>query len=71
MAKGGPEAAGPQERPGLDFWQGRTPQGFIVNVPLGAPPPSLERGWQGALLPVRVESAAKHSLRGSRAGEAW
>ena len=69
-----------------EYWQGRTPQGFIVNVPLGAyPPRSGDRpdgwpggrpdgrpnGWLGALVPVRIDEAARHSLKGTRIGDPW
>ncbi|MDL2290991.1 tRNA (N6-isopentenyl adenosine(37)-C2)-methylthiotransferase MiaB [Desulfovibrio sp. OttesenSCG-928-F20] len=61
---------GKSRRGAAMYWQGRTPQGFIVNVALGAPPDQA-RGWLGALVPVRIDAAAKHSLRGSPTGEPW
>ncbi|MDL2315977.1 tRNA (N6-isopentenyl adenosine(37)-C2)-methylthiotransferase MiaB [Desulfovibrio sp. OttesenSCG-928-A18] len=57
----------------LESWQGRTAEGFIVNVTL----PSRQGrdfrsgGWQGAMLPVRIEAAARHSLKGRQAGAPW
>ena len=54
-------------------WQGKTPEGFIVNVNLPSEPDitTLTRGWEGAMLPVRIEAAARHSLKGSQAGAPW
>ena len=58
-------------------WQGKTPEGFIVNVPLppagtcphhGTAPQAtgLQTGtWKGVLLPVSIDAAARHSLKGS------
>lgn len=50
--------------------QGKTPHGLIVNVPL----PEKSAGgtdWMGAILPVRIEAAARHSLKGKQIGEPW
>ncbi len=63
-------------------WQGKTPHGLIVNVSLPdlpgpeeqpgpTTPGGREKGWEGALLPVRIEVAARHSLKGRQAGEPW
>jgi hypothetical protein len=49
-------------------WQGKTPHGLIVHVPL---PPRGEDGWKGVLLPVSIEAATKHSLQGKQAGAPW
>jgi tRNA-2-methylthio-N6-dimethylallyladenosine synthase len=49
-------------------WQGKTPHGLIVHVPL---PPCGEDGWRGVLLPVSIEAATKHSLQGKQAGAPW
>ena len=64
-------------------WQGKTSEGFIVNVPL---PPAHDcpgsgdtprmagvqpKGWKGALLPVTIDAAARHSLKGSQKGASW
>jgi len=56
-----------------EAWQGKTPHGVIVNVNLDPRPAGnyLARGWEGAMLPVRIEAAAKHSLKGVQAGEPW
>lgn len=67
---------GPFPAPGaprLESWQGKTPQGFIVNVELEPRPEGRFAlgGWQGALLPVRIEAAARHSLKGRQAGIPW
>lgn len=57
---------------GVECWQGRTAQGFIVNVELpSAPEQGARRGWQGAMLPVRIEAAARHSLKGRQTGVPW
>ena len=50
-------------------WQGKTPQGFIVNVPLAPRPGGA--GWEGAVVPAFIESAARHSLKGRQAGAPW
>jgi len=55
----------------LESWQGKTPQGFIVNVELPARPGPEGSGWLGAMLPVRIDAAARHSLKGSQAGAPW
>lgn len=57
----------------LEAWQGKTPQGFIVNVNLAGEPVGNypARGWEGAMLPVRIEASAKHSLKGIQAGTPW
>ncbi|MDR2161863.1 MAG: tRNA (N6-isopentenyl adenosine(37)-C2)-methylthiotransferase MiaB [Desulfovibrio sp.] len=45
---------------GLESWQGRTPHGLLVHVPL----PRRERGgWKGSLLPVAVVEAGRHCLK--------
>ncbi|MDR1359674.1 MAG: tRNA (N6-isopentenyl adenosine(37)-C2)-methylthiotransferase MiaB [Deltaproteobacteria bacterium] len=49
-------------------WQGKTPHGLIVHVPL---PPRGEDGWRGVLVPVSVQAATKHSLQGIQAGAPW
>lgn len=56
-----------------EAWQGKTPQGIIVNVNLAARPVGNypARGWEGAMLPVRIEAAARHSLKGVQAGAPW
>lgn len=55
-----------------ESWQGKTPQGLIVNIHLpGAAPGVRPGGWEGLLLPVRIESVAKHSLKGIQAGAPW
>ena len=69
------------DRPGPDAraaehneaWQGKTPQGFTVNVGLAPSPGGNHRsdGWEGAIVPVRVEAAARHSLKGKQAGAPW
>ena len=50
-------------------WQGKTPQGFIVNVPLAPRPDGA--GWEGAMVPAFIEAAARHSLKGRQAGAPW
>ena len=57
----------------LEAWQGKTRQGIIVNVNLAGGPVGNypAGGWEGAMLPVRIEAAAKHSLKGVQAGEPW
>ena len=57
----------------LESWQGKTPEGFIVNVELEPRPEGrfAAGGWRGALLPVRIEAAARHSLKGRQAGTPW
>ena len=57
----------------IESWQGKTPEGFIVNVNLPSEPDNnfLARGWEGAMLPVRIEAAARHSLKGTQAGVPW
>jgi tRNA-2-methylthio-N6-dimethylallyladenosine synthase len=56
--------------PGEESWQGKTAQGFLVNVTI--PPVRKDRdGWRGAMLPVRIEAAARHSLKGRQAGAPW
>ena len=69
-------------------WQGKTPEGFIVNVPLpplvaqttpGQEPasgdcPEAESwpvSWKGAMVPVSIDAAARHSLKGSQKGAPW
>lgn len=66
------EASRQGEAP-FEAWQGKTPQGIIVNVNLALEPVGNypARGWEGAMLPVRIEAAAKHSLKGVQAGEPW
>ncbi|MDR2125081.1 MAG: tRNA (N6-isopentenyl adenosine(37)-C2)-methylthiotransferase MiaB [Desulfovibrio sp.] len=51
-------------------WVGRTPHGFIVNVVTesASDAPYTQGGLLGAMLPVRIESAARHSLKGRQAG---
>ena len=58
---------------GDESWQGKTPQGFIVNVPLSPCPDGNHRsgGWEGAVVPVCIEAAARHSLKGRQAGAPW
>ncbi|MDR2744027.1 MAG: tRNA (N6-isopentenyl adenosine(37)-C2)-methylthiotransferase MiaB [Desulfovibrio sp.] len=51
---------------GWEAWHGRTPHGFIVNVMLEAKSRPAREGWLGAMLPVRIEAAAKHSLKGTQ-----
>lgn len=53
----------------FESWQGKTPQGFIVNVEL--PARQGGAGWSGAMLPVRIDAAARHSLKGRQAGAPW
>ena len=63
--------------PSVESWQGRTPQGFIVNVELAARPENPgwtgggTSGWLGAMLPVRIDGAARHSLKGRQTGAPW
>jgi tRNA-2-methylthio-N6-dimethylallyladenosine synthase len=54
-----------------ESWQGKTPQGYIVNVPLAPRGNGCPDGWKGAVLPVRIEAAARHSLKGRQAGAPW
>jgi len=60
---------------GWESWQGKTGHGLIVNVSL--PPPGQASGreghctWAGAMAPVSIEAAARHSLKGKLAGTAW
>ncbi len=56
---------------GLESWQGKTPQGFIVNVELPARSETETSGWLGAMLPVHIDAAARHSLKGRQAGDPW
>ena len=67
----GPAGAGPADRD--ESWQGKTPQGFIVNVPLAPCPDGNRRsgGWEGAMVSVVIEAAARHSLKGRQAGAPW
>ncbi|MDR1489048.1 MAG: tRNA (N6-isopentenyl adenosine(37)-C2)-methylthiotransferase MiaB [Desulfovibrio sp.] len=58
----------PTPAAGWEAWYGRTPHGFIVNVMLETKLPPSREGWLGAMLPVRIEAAAKHSLKGTQAG---
>ena len=58
----------PDRREAAQSWQGKTPHGLIVHVPL---PPRSEGGWKGVLLPVSIEAATKHSLQGKQAGAPW
>lgn len=62
-----------REKLPYESWQGKTPEGFIVNVNLPSEPNimTLTRGWEGAMLPVRIEAAARHSLKGTQAGAPW
>ena len=56
---------------GYESWQGKTPQGLIVNVEL---PRRSDRGrleWPGAMVPVVIDAAARHSLKGRQAGAPW
>jgi tRNA-2-methylthio-N6-dimethylallyladenosine synthase len=55
----------------FESWQGKTPQGFIVNVELPAHPGPERAGWRGAMLPVRIDGIARHSLKGRQAGAPW
>ncbi|MDR0338967.1 MAG: tRNA (N6-isopentenyl adenosine(37)-C2)-methylthiotransferase MiaB [Desulfovibrio sp.] len=73
-----PDARAPQPTGDGCFWQGKTPQGFIVNVRLDGAPDAgrpardgLCDAWLGAMVPVRIEEAAKHSLKGRQAGAPW
>ena len=52
-----------------EAWQGKTSQGFIVNVPLAPRPDGA--GWEGAMVPAFIEAAARHSLKGRQAGAPW
>ena len=56
-----------------ESWQGKTPHGHIVNVTLAPRPEGNYRtgGWEGALIPVHIEAAARHSLKGKQAGGPW
>lgn len=69
--KGMPFPAAEKEAQRDEAWQGRTPQGFIVNVALGARVEGPSGGWEGAIAPVRIEAAAKHSLKGKQVGAPW
>jgi tRNA-2-methylthio-N6-dimethylallyladenosine synthase len=69
-----PEPGGEKSLFGLspteESWQGKTAQGFLVNVTI--PPARKDRdGWRGAMLPVRIEAAARHSLKARQAGAPW
>jgi tRNA-2-methylthio-N6-dimethylallyladenosine synthase len=65
--------AAPSGGGGGEAWTGRTPHGFIVNVvpEKGSDAPFAEGGLRGAMLPVRIESAARRSLKGVQAGRPW
>ncbi|MDR3176421.1 MAG: tRNA (N6-isopentenyl adenosine(37)-C2)-methylthiotransferase MiaB [Desulfovibrio sp.] len=67
---GSDRSAGVRSMPaeGWESWHGRTPHGFIVNVMLEAKSRPSGEDWRGAVLPVRIEAAAKHSLKGAQAG---
>lgn len=59
---------------GWDSWQGRTGSGFIVNLSL----PTFKevencsrKNWTGSILPVEIEAAARHSLKGKIVGNPW
>lgn len=55
-----------------ESWQGKTPHGLIVNIHLPCAGSGVRYGgWEGLLLPVHIESAAKHSLKGTQAGAPW
>jgi tRNA-2-methylthio-N6-dimethylallyladenosine synthase len=70
--------AAPAQDLAAEAWQGKTPHGVIVNVNLAPQPGNayydirgMRREWEGAMLPVRIESAARHSLKGRQAGAPW
>lgn len=65
----GPEKEARPDRP--ESWQGKTSHGFIVNVELEARHSDSRDGWLGAMLPVTIEAAARHSLKGRQAGAPW
>ena len=70
----GPQPATAKRAANTDeAWQGKTPQGFIVNVPLASCSGGNSRldGWEGAMVPVCIEAAARHSLKGRQAGAPW
>jgi len=56
---------------GYESWQGKTPQGLIVNVELPHRPGPGRPEWPGAMLPVVIDAAARHSLKGHQAGAPW
>lgn len=72
-------AAGPVSERGMcsgapvESWQGKTARGIIVNVELESRPDArfTQGGWRGAMLPVRIEAAARHSLKGRPTGAPW
>lgn len=59
--------------PDREAWQGKTEHGIIVNVELPRKEAMrfAEGGWLGAMLPVHIEAAAKHSLKGRPIGGPW
>lgn len=73
LPEGADGAPAPRAHPERESWQGKTEHGIIVNVEL---PPKYEvhflhGGWTGAMLPVHIEAAAKHSLKGRPTGTPW
>jgi len=48
------------------WWKGRDPAGRIINVRI-----DQENGLIGAMVPVRITEAKKHSLMGERIGPPW
>lgn len=73
LPEGGDKPFVLQQNPVGEAWQGKTEHGVIVNVTL----PSKEAarlahgGWLGAMLPVHIEAAARHSLKGRPTGDPW
>lgn len=73
LPEDGEGEAVPRPHSERESWQGKTEHGIIVNVEL----PRKEAlrfaqgGWLGAMLPVRIEAAAKHSLKGRPTGTPW
>jgi tRNA-2-methylthio-N6-dimethylallyladenosine synthase len=68
----------PLAEPSQEAWQGKTPHGVIVNVSLApdcrksySSDKDMHQGWEGRILPVRIEAAARHSLKGRQAGASW
>ncbi len=55
--------------PEVEYVQGRTPHGYIVNVALPVPAGAGSGFWAGKAVPVLIRAAGKHSLVGTQAGE--
>ena len=73
LPEGEEDASAPVPHPDKEAWQGKTEHGVIVNVelPRRGALRFAQGGWLGAMLPVHIEAAAKHSLKGRPTGAPW